>query len=307
MPNQTIPALSNIENLDLYAKQVVEGFIIGLHKSPYHGFSVEFAEYKPYNPGQPVKDIDWKVYGRTDKLFIKNFEEETNLRCQVVIDNSSSMLFPKDSKKTNKLSFSIIAAAALAKLLKRQRDAVGLSIFNNSVDFHLSPKSTLVHHKLMMTELHAQLNNSKERVTTEASQSLHEIAERIHKRSLVIVFSDMLEGVLDEQSLNETFLALQHLKYKKHEVILFNVLDKQAEEEFNFENRPYVFKDMETGEEVKLFANEAKKEYLSQVTHYKKQLMLKCGQYKIDFVEVDINKGVEQVLLEFLLKRKRVK
>jgi len=213
--------LDNLEvrdlgNLELLAKQVVEGFIIGLHKSPFHGFSVEFAEHRLYNPGESTKNIDWKVFARTDKLFTKRFEEETNLRCQIVIDASSSMYFPKESE-SNKLQFSSLAAAALMNLLKKQRDAFGLSIFDSAVRNHTKAKSSTAHYRLLLTYLDKLLNNPEDNKTTAAAQALHQIADSIHRRSLVVIFSDMFE---QSEATDQLFSALQHLKHNKHEVIL---------------------------------------------------------------------------------------
>lgn len=295
-------------HLELIAKQVVEGFITGLHKSPFHGFSVEFAEHRLYNKGESTKHIDWKLFGRTDKLFIKRYEEETNLRCQLIIDDSSSMYFPvPDGKevKQNKITFSVHCAAAMIELLKRQRDAVGLSIFSEAVEVHTPAKSSSLHHKMLYHELEKRIqpHDVKVHKKTSAINALHEIAEGIHKRSLVMIFSDMMDS---QANSDELFSALQHLKHKKHEVILFHVVDKQKEMEFDFDNRPYRFVDMETGEEVKLHPNEIKDSYLTQMAAYKKELMLKCGQYKIDFVEADINLGFDQVLMPYLVKRTRM-
>lgn len=294
--------------LELIAKQVVEGFITGLHKSPFHGFSVEFAEHRLYNKGESTKHIDWKLFGRTDKLFIKRYEEETNLRCQLIIDDSSSMYFPvPDGKETkqNKITFSVHCAAAMIELLKRQRDAVGLSVFSEIVELHTPAKSSSLHHKMLYHELEKRIqpHDVKVHKKTSAINALHEIAEGIHKRSLVMIFSDMMDS---QANSDELFSALQHLKHKKHEVILFHVVDKQKEMEFDFDNRPYRFVDMETGEEVKLHPNEIKDSYLTQMAEYKKELMLKCGQYKIDFVEADINLGFHQVLMPYLVKRTRM-
>ena len=294
--------------LELIAKQVVEGFITGLHKSPFHGFSVEFAEHRLYNKGESTKHIDWKLYGRTDKLFIKRYEEETNLRCQLIIDDSSSMYFPlPDGKevKQNKITFSVYCAAAMIELLKRQRDAVGLSVFSETVEVHTPAKSSSLHHKMLYHELEKRIQPHDVHIhkKTSAINALHEIAEGIHKRSLVMIFSDMMDSKANS---DELFSALQHLKHKKHEVILFHVVDKKKEMEFDFDNRPYRFVDMETGEEIKLHPNEIKDSYLSQMAEYKKELMLKCGQYKIDFVEADINLGFDQVLMPYLLKRTRM-
>jgi uncharacterized protein (DUF58 family) len=300
--------IRQFSNLELIAKQVVEGFITGLHKSPFHGFSVEFAEHRLYNKGESTKHIDWKLYGRTDKLFIKRYEEETNLRCQLIIDDSSSMYFPMpDGKdvKQNKITFSVYCAAAMIELLKRQRDAVGLSIFSETVEVHTPAKSSSLHHKMLYHELEKRIqpHDVNEHKKTSAITALHQIAESIHKRSLVMIFSDMMDS---KANADELFSALQHLKHNKHEVILFHVVDKKKEMEFDFENRPYRFVDMETGEEIKLHPNEIKESYLSQMAEYKKELMLKCGQYKIDFVEADINEGFDQVLMPYLMKRTRM-
>lgn len=301
-------SIQQFTHLELIAKQVVEGFITGLHKSPFHGFSVEFAEHRLYNKGESTKHIDWKLYGRTDKLFIKRFEEETNLRCQLVIDNSSSMYFPitdlKDGKQ-NKITFSTYCAAALIELLKRQRDAVGMSLFSDKVDFFAPAKSSSLHHKMLYHELEKllQKHDVNTHKKTSATEALHQIAETIHKRSLVIIFSDMMDSATDSE---ELFSALQHLKHKKHEVILFHVTDRQKELEFDFDNRPYRFIDMETGEEVKLHPNEIKDTYQASMADYKKQLMLKCAQYRIDFIEADINQGFEQVLMPYLVKRTKM-
>ena len=295
-----------IENLELLARQVVEGFIIGLHKSPFHGFSVEFAEHRLYNPGEATRHLDWKVYARTGKMFVKRFEEETNLRCQIVIDASSSMYFPNDANaKTNKLRFSILSAAALINLLKRQRDAAGLSIFTDTVLVNTDAKSSTKHHQLLYAQLENLLKEKPLNVKTSAAKCLHQIAEAVHKRSMIIIFSDMFDN-MDGESANELFAALQHLKYNKHEVILFHVVDKQKELEFNFENRPYQFIDMETGEKVKLHSNQVKDYYVEKMQAFEKNLKLRCGQFKIDFVEADINLDFRQVLLPFLMKRTKM-
>lgn len=301
-------AVQQFTHLELIAKQVVEGFITGLHKSPFHGFSVEFAEHRLYNKGESTKHIDWKLFGRTDKLFIKRYEEETNLRCQLIIDTSSSMYFPfTDNKeeKTNKINFSVYCAAALIELLKRQRDAVGISLFSDKVDFFTPAKSNSLHQKMLYHELEKLLQKPdiNAHKTTAAIDALHQVAETIHKRSLVIIFSDMMDSKANS---NELFSALQHLKHKKHEVILFHVTDKEKELDFEFDNRPYRFIDMETGEEIKLHPNEIKNSYQSSMAQYKKELMLKCAQYHIDFIEADINKGFEQILMPYLVKRTRM-
>lgn len=290
-------------NLELLAKQVVEGFITGLHKSPFHGFSVEFAEHRLYNNGDSVKNIDWKLFARTDKLFSKRFEEETNLRCQIVMDASSSMFYP--DKKFNKFLFSAYSAAALIYLLKKQRDAFGLSVFSDQIKFSSDAKSTAAHQKYLFSELEKLILGDSMNSRTNIASALHEIAEQIHKRSLVIIFSDMLE-LESEEGLSRTFSALQHLKHNKHEVILFNVLDHKMELEFNFENRPYNFVDIETGEVLKIHPNHVRDSYLQSIDSYHKELKLKCAQYKIDFIDADIHSGFHQILQSYLTKRAKM-
>lgn len=292
--------LKQIENLELLAKQVVEGFIIGLHKSPFHGFSVEFAEHRLYNPGESTKDIDWKVYARSDKMFIKKFEEETNLRCQIIIDTSSSMYYPQDEKTLNKLQFSSIAAACIMNLLKKQRDSFGLSLFDNKVVEHTTCKSSTTHYQLMLTYLDRLINDKTIQKTTATADALHQIADTIHKRSLVIIFSDMFENSADQEAL---FSALQHLKYAKHEVIVFHVTDKKHELDFEFENRPYEFIDLESGEKLKLQSNEVKSYYTEKVKEYTNNLKMRCLQYRVEFIETDVNQGFYNVLQTYLVKR----
>lgn len=296
-------------SLEFIARQVVEGFITGLHKSPLHGFSVEFAEHRLYNTGESVKHVDWKLYGRTDKLFVKRFEEETNLRCQLVIDNSSSMYYPflqeVSIKKPNKISFSIYATAAIMYMLRKQRDAVGLSIFAENLETHTPCKSTLTHHKLIYSKLEEVLQpiSTEIRRKTSAAEALHLIAESLHKRSLVIIFSDMFENT---QKTEDMFQALQHLKYNKHEVILFHVTDKNKELDFDFDNRPYKFIDVESSKELKINPSEVKAHYIESVKAFESQLKTRCGQYQIDFIEADINLGFYQVLFPYLKKREKL-
>lgn len=298
-----------LSKLEFMAKQAVEGFITGMHKSPFHGFSVEFAEHRLYNTGESTRHIDWKLYARSEKLFVKRYEEETNLRCHLVIDHSSSMYFPSgvkaDSDDLNKLKFSIYASAAMIELFRRQRDAVGLSLFSDTVSLKTKAKSSATHHQFLYNELEGLLNDldnpsQKKTFTVEA---LHEIAESIPRRSLVVIFSDMLDN--SERS-DELFSALQHLKHNKHEVILFHTVDKSKEIDFDFANRPYTFVDMESGDEVKVNPRDVREEYVKGITEFAAELKLKCGQYGIDFVEADINAGFNQILLQYLVKRKKM-
>lgn len=300
--------LREISKLDLLAKKVVEGFIIGLHKSPFHGFSVEFAEHRLYNQGESTRDIDWKVYARTDKLFTKRFEEETNLRCQIVLDVSSSMFFPElkpgGVDTVNKVRFSALAAASLMNLLKKQRDAFGLSLFSDHILQHTPCKNSHSHYQLLLSYIDKYMLSGNTGSTTSAAESLHLIAERLHKRSMVIIFSDMFETGSDTESL---FSALQHLKHNKHEVILFHVNHKSLEENFDYKNRPYEFIDMESGERIKLQAGQVKQQYQAYMASYLNELKQKCLQYKIDFVDADIEQGYNQILQSYLVKRSKMK
>lgn len=295
------------EKLDFLASQSVEGFITGLHKSPFHGFSVEFAEHRQYNDGESTKHIDWKLYARSDKYFVKKYEEETNLRCRIIIDNSSSMYFPKienaDFNEPNKIYYSIFCSLALMKLFKKQRDAVGLSVFSDNLSLHTNEKTTTKHHQILYKELKSLLVDNNLKKTTSAVQSLHEIADSIAPRSLVVLFSDLLDNSSDSEHLVS---ALQHLRFNKHEVVIFHLVDKEKEIDFEFENRPYKFIDMESGEEIKLSPKNLKKEYQKFKLEQFKEWKQNCAQLKIDFVDVDINKDINQVLMTYLHKRKQL-
>ncbi len=301
--------LEQFSSLEFLARQVVEGFITGLHKSPFHGFSVEFAEHRLYNAGESIRSIDWKLYGRTDRLYTKRYEEETNLRCQVFIDNSSSMYYPvlakPDIDHPNKITFSVYVAAALIYLLRKQRDAAGISIFSDEVELHTQTKSNPVHHRYLFAELEKLLVPRPPEVQkgTNVARTIHELAERIHKRSLVIVFSDMFDKSAQPEAL---FSALQHLKHNKHEVILFHVVDKSKELDFAFDDRPYKFIDIETGEQLRVHPSKLREKYVESLSRFRNELKLRCGQYHIDLLEADINAGFEQVLLPYLVKRSKL-
>ena len=295
--------LAQFGNLELLAKQVVEGFITGLHKSPFHGFSVEFAEHRLYNRGESTRHIDWKLYGRTEKMFTKKYEEETNLRCQLVLDISSSMYFPKDG--VSKLEFSTYAAASLIELMRRQRDAVGLSMFHESLEVHTAAKSTIAHHRYLYAELEKQFHAYDERNKrdTRTTHVLHDIAELTHKRSLIIIFSDFLD---DPERIDALFQGLQHLRHNKHEVILFHVFDKSKEFDFDLENRPYNLVDMETGEKISVQPAEIKKQYTEGIQRYFKEIELRCANFRIDFMPAPVSEGYHKILLEFLIKRQKM-
>ena len=298
---------SEIKNLSLLAKQVVEGFITGIHKSPFHGFSVEFSEHKLYNTGESTRHIDWKLFAKTEKLYTKKYEEETNLRCHIVIDNSASMHYPIVKKQTlstlNKVGFSAIAAASLMEILKRQRDAVGLSIYADSYEYYAPEKGSERHRSMLLYQLE-QLLVSTSTAATDTYKYLHEIAEKLHRRSLIFVFTDMFQPNKDNAVL---FEALKHLKFNKHEVVLFHTYDGKTEFNFNFDNSPKKFIDVETGEEININTENVQEKYTQLVGNYFKELKNKCLQYKIDYLPVDINMGYNTVLTSYLISRKKIK
>lgn len=297
--------LHDFDHLEMVARFVVEGFISGLHKSPYHGFSVEFAEHRQYNTGESTRHVDWKLFARTDRLYVKKYEEETNLRSYIAIDTSTSMLFPHQSiEKVSKLAFSVISAAALIHLLRNQRDAVGLMLFNEKTDLLTQTRISQLHAQYLFGQLEHLIKNydASQSKRSNIAESLHFLAENAHKRSLVMVFSDMFA----DNNSDELFAALQHLRYRKHEVIVFHVVDKNKELDFDFNNRPYKFVDLETKSERKLNPNAIRQLYQQLLLQNKDILKNKCTQYQIDFVEADINKEFSQVLLPYLLKRNKL-
>ena len=275
---ENIEQIKLANNIEFFARQVVEGFITGKHKSPYHGFSVEFAEHKLYNNGESTRYIDWKLFARTDKLFVKRFEEETNLRCQIVIDTSSSMFYPNFSnvslENPNKIIFSVYASSVLMQLFKKQRDAVGLSTYSNEIENHIIAKTSSRHHQLIYNEfekilsIDAKLSQRK----SATIPSLHEIAERINQRSLVILFTDLIS----DNNLDDVFDAFRHLKHKRNEVILFHLADVSKEQKLEFENKPYNFIDVESGDNIKINPFHYKDNYFEKVDSYLNKLRLKC-------------------------------
>ena len=298
---------AEIKNLDLLAKQVVEGFITGIHKSPFHGFSVEFSEHKLYNNGESTRHIDWKLFAKTEKLYTKKYEEETNLRCHIIIDNSASMHYPVVKKQTvnnlNKVGFSAVATASLMEVLKRQRDAVGLSIYSDTYEYYAPEKGSERHRSMLLHQLE-QLLTSNSKTTTDTYRFLHEIAEKIHRRSLIFLFTDMFQTSKEDDVL---FEALRHLKYNKHEVVLFHTYDGKTELNFDFDNSPKKFVDVETGAEINVYAENIQEKYTELTSNYFKELKNKCLQYKIDYVPVDIHKGFNEILTTYLLQRKKIK
>ena len=295
--------ISGFKHLELLANQVVEGFISGMHKSPFHGFSAEFAEHKVYNTGESTKHIDWKLFAKTDRLYTKRFEEETNLLCHLIIDNSSSMHFPKLKNSEpfyeSKIGFSVLASAVLMSLLKKQRDAVGLSIYSDKFEYYAPEKGSDRHHRMLLNQLENLLENPKDTKNTDTITFLHQIAEKVHRRSMIVLFTDMFQDGKEEQLFN----ALQHLKHNKHKVVVFHVIDEKRELNFDFDNTPRKFIDVESGEIINLFAENVKEEYEKKVSDYFKKLSLTCAQNKIKYVPVNVGANFEKILTTYLVEK----
>lgn len=297
--------VSSFAHLELLANQIVEGFISGMHKSPFHGFSAEFAEHKVYNAGESTKHIDWKLFAKTDRLYTKRYEEETNLRCHLIIDNSSSMHYPKLEANEpfyhSKIGFSVLASAVLMSLLKKQRDAVGLSIYSDSYEYYAPEKGSDRHHRMLIDKLENLIIDKKETKQTDTVKYLHQIAEKMHRRSLIVLFTDMFQSG-DEEAL---FNALQHLKHNKHKVVLFHVIDNKTELNFDFDNAPRKFIDVETGEEINIFAENIKEQYEQQAVAYFKKVAMTCAQNKIKYVEVGVGDNFEKILTTYLIEKQK--
>jgi uncharacterized protein (DUF58 family) len=298
-----IEKVSSFQHLEMLANQVVEGFISGMHKSPFHGFSAEFAEHKVYNAGESTKHIDWKLFAKTDRLYTKRFEEETNMRCHIIVDNSSSMHYPE--LKSNqpfyekKIGFAVLASAVLMNILKKQRDAVGLSVFSDSYEYYAPEKGSDRHHRMLLNKLEQLLEQPKTKKTTDTITYLHQIAEKMHRRSMIILFTDMFQSEDEERLFN----ALQHLKHNKHKVVLFHVVDHKTELKFNFDNTPRKFIDVETGEEVSIYANNVKEEYEKRAESYFKNLALTCAKNQIKYVQVNVGDNFEKILTTYLVEK----
>jgi uncharacterized protein (DUF58 family) len=298
-----IEKISSFQHLELLANQVVEGFISGMHKSPFHGFSAEFAEHKVYNPGESTKHMDWKLFAKTDRLYTKRYEEETNLRCHLIIDNSSSMHYPKLKESQlfyeSKIGFSVLASAVLMNLLKKQRDAVGLSVYSNTYEYYAPEKGSDRHHRMILNKLESLLENSKTPKSTDTISFLHQIAEKIHRRSMIVLFTDMFQTGNEE----ELFTALQHLKHNKHKIVLFHVIDEKTELNFDFDAAPRKFIDLESGEEINIFADNIKETYENQVSNYFKKVAITCAQNKIKYVPVSVGNNFEKILTTYLVEK----
>lgn len=294
--------VSRLKNMELRARLIVEGFITGMHKSPYHGFSVEFAEHRPYNPGDELRHVDWKVYAKTDRHYVKQFEEETNLRHYVVLDTSPSMRYRHRSALT-KLEYGAYLAASLHYLMVKQRDATGLVAFDETVHTMLAPKSTTANLRLLLGTLERLVNAPPAGQRTSAAAVLNEVAERIHRRALVVLVTDLFENIAAHDALLK---ALRHLRYRGHEVLVFHVLESETERRFQFPDVPIRFRDMETGEEITLQPAQLRQNYEEAVRFFSENFRRRCREYHIDFVELDTAEAYDTALLAYLNKRRKL-
>ncbi len=298
--------LSQLAPLELRARKIVEGFISGLHKSPYYGFSVEFAEHRPYNFGDDLKHVDWKVYAKTERFYVKRYEEETNLRAYLLLDTSSSMNF-KHFAEWSKLQYGINFGSALLYLMHRQRDATGLIPFSDEIETFIPAKSSYSHLRLIFGELEKRLEEHKQeaagRKKTASAQVIHEIAERLNHRSLVVIVTDLFENVDKHEQL---ISALKHLRHRKHEVLLFNVMEKKSERDLDFPDRRFRLQDMETGSEIEVLPAQIRKDYKKKVAEYTHNFKMACSEFQIDFEEIDTQSSFDLALLAYLNKRKNL-
>jgi uncharacterized protein (DUF58 family) len=295
-------AAAQLANMELRARLIVEGFITGLHRSPYHGFSVEFAEHRPYNPGDELRHVDWKVYAKTDRYYIKQYEEETNLRHYVVLDTSPSMHYQGEGP-VSKLEYGSYLAAALHNLMIKQRDATGLIGFDESVHTVRRPKATPGYLRQLLVTLEQMNQEDAAGRRTSAAAALEEVAERIGRRSLVVVITDLFENIAAHDDL---LRALRHLRHRGHEVIVFHVLEGQTERQFRFPDRPMLFRDVETGEEVSLQPAQLREHYAEAVEHFTDTFRRRCLEHDVDFADLDTNEPYDTALLEYLNKRRRL-
>ncbi len=298
--------LTQLAPLELKARTIVEGFISGLHRSPYHGFSVEFAEHRPYNPGDDFKHIDWKVYGKRERFYVKQYEAETNLRAYILLDTSTSMNF-RYFADWSKLRYSVHYASALMYMMNKQRDATGLVLFDNEIHDFFPAKSSYSHLRMLFGKLEKLLEKnetgSNEKRVSASADAIHHLAENLKKRSLVVILTDLFENVSGHEQL---ISALKHLRHQKHEVLLFNVLEHQSERELDFPDGKFLFEDMETGNEIEVMPVQVREDYKRRIEEYTKKFKLACSETQVDFEEIDTQSPFDIALLAYLNKRKRL-
>ena len=284
-------SIAKLDNMSLRARLVVEGYLLGQHKSPYHGFSVEFAEHRSYGHGDEIRHIDWKLYGKTDRYYIKRFEEETNLRSHILIDTSQSMKFK--SKNITKLDYASYLAAALTHLMLSQKDGIGLILFDEKIKKFIPPRASKTHSKIIMETL----DTIKCGNDTKIKNTLNYMAERIKKRGLVILISDLMDNP------DEVLMGLNHFRHNKQEVIVFHIMDRQ-ESEFNYSDR-IQFKDMETGELITTDPWHIRNEYQNQIEKFKRKYQRGCRNQRIDYIPLYTDQSLDIALNEYLNKRKK--
>lgn len=294
--------VSRIQHMELRARLIVEGFLTGIHKSPFHGFSVEFAEHRAYNPGESLRTIDWKVYGRTEKLYTKRFEEETNLRAYIVLDVSDSMRYPLSGM--NKLVYGANLMGALGYLMVKQRDAVGLCMFDEQLRAYLAPKATTSWLYRIFRELQAVIDDQNLFTHKTATPAvLHTLSQKMHQRSLVVILSDLFA---DPTHVDALFPALQRLRHARHEVLIFQMLEPDTEAQFNFPNQPLLLKDLETGEQLKVHPEQIRTQYRDLFAKYQNLLRRRCRELGIELVELDVRQPYDKALSDYLRKRSHI-
>lgn len=288
------PALvSKLNSIELKARLVVEGFMVGLHRSPYHGFSVEFTQHRPYMQSDSPKDIDWKVYGKTEKFFIKQYEEETNLRCYILLDVSKSMSYGS-ALNISKIEYAKTLAAALSYLMVKQQDAVGLTLYSDRIVRTIPPKST----KTYLQEILKSISLADASDKTNTAFCLGNIAEKISKKGLVIIISDLF----DEP--DSVISALKHFRYKKNEVIVFQILDP-IESSFDFQ-KDSIYKDMETGEEMTIQPYQIQKAYRESMREFISKIKSDCLNANVEFNLLETSTPFDKALFSYINKRKRL-
>lgn len=297
--------INKLAPLDLKARHIVEGFISGLHKSPYHGFSIEFAEHRPYNQGDEIKHVDWKVFGKSARLYVKQYEEETNLKAHILLDISSSMNF-KYHASWNKLQYGVHLSAALMHLMHRQRDAVGLYLFDDKLEEVVPPKATLTHIRRMYGILEKQLHEaeiSKQKRTTRSAQVLHQLADSLAQRGLIILISDLFENQDQLENLQQ---ALRHLRHNQHEVLVLHLVEKRAERDLDLKGNRLELLDLESDSRITIDATQVKEDYKSRIKEYMHRIRVFCDNAQVSLEEIDTESPFERALLAYLLKRKKL-
>ena len=298
--------IQSVYNLELSAKRIVEGTISGLHKSPFHGFSTEFLERRPYNNGESTRFLDWKYFAKTDKKYIKKYEEETNLRCHVVLDVSSSMYYPQPLStdlEGSKIGYATLLSASLMQIMNKQRDAIGLSMFSDEIEFYSREKTNRSHFKNLLGTLEANLIKERKLEKTQLYSSLHSLAERFHKRSLIVVVSDFVDS---NKNADELFEALKHLSFRKHEILLFHVVDKETELNLDFDNNYHKFVDLENNNEIVLDNLDLRDEFEKRASNHVNTLKFKALQYKMDYKLLNIKDGFKDAIISYLIQRKKI-